>query len=69
MSEKPIDWRGSSLRDIKDDDIFHLMVARRPGTNLVGLRQNLNPMTGSRSMWLARERKKSASISTMVDSA
>ena len=22
MNEKPIDWRGSSLRDIKDDDIF-----------------------------------------------
>ena len=22
MEEKPIDWRGSSLRDIKDDDIF-----------------------------------------------
>lgn len=69
MSEKPIDWRGSSLRDIKDDDIFHLMVARRPDTNTVGFRQNLNPMTGSRSMWLARERKKSASISTMVGSA
>lgn len=35
MEEKPIDWRGSSLRDIKDDDIFTPGARRKPVANLV----------------------------------
>lgn len=31
MKEKPIDWRGSSLRDIKDDDIFTPDARREAG--------------------------------------
>lgn len=34
MEEKPIDWRGSSLRDIKDDDIFTQNARREAGRQL-----------------------------------
>ena len=34
MSEKPIDWRGSSLRDIKDDDIFTPNARKEAGHQL-----------------------------------
>lgn len=31
MNEKPIDWRGSSLKDFKSDDIFTQMPVERLG--------------------------------------
>lgn len=65
MSEKPIDWRGSSLRDLKDDDIFTPNARKEAGHQF---RQGLNPTIGGRSAWLGRERRKSASISTMAGS-
>ena len=34
MSEKLIDWRGSSLRDIKDDDIFTVNARKEAGQQL-----------------------------------
>ena len=34
MIEKPIDWRGSSLKDIKSDDIFTPDARREAGRQL-----------------------------------
>jgi phage-related protein len=34
MTEKPIDWRGSALRDIKNDDIFSPNARREAGHQL-----------------------------------
>jgi phage-related protein len=43
MKEKPIDWRGSSLRDIKDDDIFTPDARREAGRQLGQVQVGLEP--------------------------
>lgn len=43
MNEKPIDWRGSSLRDIKDDDIFTPDARREAGRQLGQVQAGLEP--------------------------
>lgn len=43
MSEKPIDWRGSSLRDIKDDNIFTLQARKEAGYQLSRVQAGLEP--------------------------
>ena len=43
MVEKPIDWRGSSLRDIKDDDIFTPGARREAGRQLGQVQAGLEP--------------------------
>lgn len=43
MSEKPIDWRGSSLRDIKDDDIFTPSARKEAGHQLSRVQAGLEP--------------------------
>ena len=43
MNEKPIDWRGSSLRDIKDDDIFTPNARREAGRQLSQVQMGLEP--------------------------
>lgn len=43
MKEKPIDWRGSSLRDIKDDDIFTPDARREAGRQLGQVQAGLEP--------------------------
>ena len=43
MSEKPIDWRGSSLRDIKDDDIFTPNARKEAGHQLGQVQAGLEP--------------------------
>jgi phage-related protein len=43
MEEKPIDWRGSSLRDIKDDDIFTPGARREAGRQLGQVQAGLEP--------------------------
>ena len=43
MEEKPIDWRGSSLRDIKDDDIFTPNARREAGHQLSQVQAGLEP--------------------------
>ncbi len=43
MEEKPIDWRGSSLRDIKDDDIFTQGARREAGRQLGQVQAGLEP--------------------------
>ena len=43
MEEKPIDWRGSSLRDIKDDDIFTPSARREAGHQLGQVQVGLEP--------------------------
>lgn len=43
MEEKPIDWRGSSLRDIKDDDIFTHGARREAGRQLGQVQVGLEP--------------------------
>lgn len=43
MTEKPIDWRGSSLRDIKDDQIFTPNARREAGHQLGQVQAGLDP--------------------------
>jgi phage-related protein len=43
MKEKPIDWRGSSLRDIKNDDIFTPGARREAGRQLSQVQAGLEP--------------------------
>ena len=43
MSEKPIDWRGSSLDDIKDDAIFTVNARREAGHQLSQVQAGLEP--------------------------
>ena len=43
MEEKPIDWRGSSLRDIKDDGIFTPGARREAGRQLGQVQVGLEP--------------------------
>lgn len=43
MSEKLIDWRGSSLRDIKDDDIFTPNARKEAGHQLSRVQAGLEP--------------------------
>jgi len=43
MNEKPIDWRGSSLRDIKDDDIFTVNARKEAGHQLGLVQAGLDP--------------------------
>jgi phage-related protein len=43
MSEKPIDWRGSSLRNIKDDEIFTPMARKEAGYQLGKVQHGLEP--------------------------
>ncbi len=43
MKEKPIDWRGSSLRDIKDNDIFTPNARREAGHQLAQVQVGLEP--------------------------
>lgn len=43
MKEKPIDWRGSSLRDIKDDKIFTPNARREAGHQLGQVQAGLDP--------------------------
>jgi phage-related protein len=43
MKEKPIDWRGSSQRDIKDDAIFTPSARREAGRQLNQVQFGLEP--------------------------
>jgi phage-related protein len=43
MEEKPIDWRGSSLRDIKDDNIFTPNARKEAGHQLSRIQCGLEP--------------------------
>jgi phage-related protein len=43
MTEKPIDWRGSSLRDIKDDGIFTVNARSEAGHQLGQVQAGLEP--------------------------
>lgn len=43
MNEKPIDWRGSSLRDIRDDAIFTPGARREAGHQLRRIQAGLDP--------------------------
>lgn len=43
MEEKPIDWRGSSLRDLKDDDIFTPSARKEAGHQLDQVQHGLDP--------------------------
>lgn len=43
MSEKPIDWRGSSLKDIKDDNIFTPKARKEAGHQLSLIQAELEP--------------------------
>ncbi len=43
MKEKPIDWRGSSLRDLKDDSIFTLEARKEAGHQLSLVQAGLEP--------------------------
>lgn len=43
MDEKPIDWRGTSLRDIKDDKIFSHDARREAGHQLSLVQSGLEP--------------------------
>ena len=43
MNEKPIDWRGSSLDDIKDDAIFTVNARREAGHQLSQVQVGLEP--------------------------
>ena len=43
MTEKPIDWRGSSLDDIKDDAIFTVNARREAGHQLSQVQAGLEP--------------------------
>lgn len=43
MFEKPIDWRGSSLRDIKNDDIFTPSARKEAGHQLSLIQADLEP--------------------------
>lgn len=43
MKEKLIDWRGSSLRDIKNDDIFTQDARREAGHQLNQVQAGLEP--------------------------
>ncbi len=43
MHEKPIDWRGSSLRDIKDDNIFTPHARKEAGHQLSQVQVGLEP--------------------------
>ena len=43
MEEKPIDWRGSSLKDIKDDAIFTPDARREAGRQLSQVQVGLEP--------------------------
>lgn len=43
MPKKPIDWRGSSLRDIRDDDIFTPDARRQAGHQLRQIQAGLDP--------------------------
>lgn len=41
--EKPIDWRGSSLDDIKDDKVFPLEARKEVGHQLSQIQAGLDP--------------------------
>ena len=43
MNEKPINWRGSSLDDIKDDAIFTVNARREAGHQLSQVQAGLEP--------------------------
>ncbi len=43
MSEKPIDWRGSSLKDLKDDNIFTPAARKEAGHQLDLVQSGLEP--------------------------
>ncbi|MHB1641369.1 MAG: type II toxin-antitoxin system RelE/ParE family toxin [Acidithiobacillus sp.] len=43
MTDKPIDWRGSTLRDIKDDNIFTPNARREAGHQLSQVQAGLEP--------------------------
>ena len=43
MQEKPLDWRGSSFRDIKDDNIFSIDARREAGYQLSLVQFGLDP--------------------------
>lgn len=43
MSEKPIDWRGSSLEDIKDENLFTAAARKEAGRQLSLVQHGLNP--------------------------
>jgi len=43
MNEKPINWRGSSLKDLKDDNIFTLKARKEAGHQLNQVQAGLDP--------------------------
>ena len=43
MKQKPIDWRGSSLSDIKDDNIFTQNARQEAGHQLGQVQAGLEP--------------------------
>lgn len=43
MAEKPINWRGSSLKDLKDEDIFSTDARKEAGHQLSQIQVGLDP--------------------------
>jgi phage-related protein len=43
MFEKPIDWRGSAFKDIKDDGIFSVEARKEAGHQLNQVQMGLDP--------------------------
>lgn len=43
MTEKPINWRGSSLKDLKNDDVFSLTARKEAGHQLNLVQTGLEP--------------------------
>ena len=43
MNEKPIDWRGSSFKDLTDENVFSLEARRVAGTQLRKIQRSDNP--------------------------
>lgn len=43
MAEKPLNWRGSSLRDIKDDNVFTVEARRAAGHQLSKVQAGAEP--------------------------
>lgn len=43
MKEKPIDWRGSSFKDLLDENIFSIDARRAAGTELRKVQRGVEP--------------------------
>lgn len=62
ITEKPIQWRGSSLKDIKDEKIFSSDARKETGHQLSQVKLVWIQMTGDHLKKLGQEQKKYVSI-------